>query len=344
MRPGNVPQIHGLGAVAIGRNEGERLRRCLVSLIERVEHTVYVDSGSTDGSVELARSLGVAVVALDLSVPFTAARARNEGWTALRRVHPDLEYVQFVDGDCEVVEGWLETAHATLAGRPQLGVVCGRRRERFPEASIYNRLADIEWDTPVGEADACGGDAMMRLAALVEVGGFDPTVIAGEEPELCVRLRRAGWRIERLGTEMTLHDAAMSHFSQWWRRALRAGHSFAEGAHRHGGAPERHWVRESRRILALRGGAPGARDRRCAPDLRAQPGALRRLPGQRLSGVSSGPPARPLRGGGHPVRDRVHRGKVSRGVRRRALSLGTDGGTKIRLDRVQEVRWDPPCS
>jgi GT2 family glycosyltransferase len=236
------------GAVAIGRNEGERLRACLLSLVGRVEHIVYVDSGSTDGSTALAKGLGVEVVDLDMSIPFTAARARNEGWKKLHRDHPEIELVQFVDGDCEVVEGWIEAAHAAIGKRVELAAVCGRRRERHPDASIYNRLCDIEWDTPIGETDACGGDAMMRMAALVEVGGFDPTVIAGEEPELCVRLRRAGWKIERLELEMTMHDAAMTHFAQWWKRSVRAGHSFAEGSHKHGASPEHHWRAESRRI------------------------------------------------------------------------------------------------
>jgi GT2 family glycosyltransferase len=237
------------GAVAIGRNEGERLSRCLASLSGRASPIVYVDSGSTDGSVERARSLGADVVDLDLSVPFTAARARNAGWRRLAEIDPKKDLVQFVDGDCEVVPDWIDAAARRLDERPELGVVCGRRRERDPGASVYNRLCDIEWDTPIGDTDACGGDAMMRISALVEVGGFDATVIAGEEPELCVRLRRRGYKIERLDREMTLHDAAMTSWSQWWRRAERAGHSFAEGAHRHGASAERHWVAESRRIL-----------------------------------------------------------------------------------------------
>jgi GT2 family glycosyltransferase len=109
-------------------------------------------------------------------------------------------------------------------------------------------LCDIEWNTPVGEALACGGNAMMRLSVLQEVGGFNPDVIAGEEPELCVRLRRAGYRIERMDADMVLHDAAMTRFAQWWRRAVRAGHAYAEGASMHGASAERHWVAETRRI------------------------------------------------------------------------------------------------
>lgn len=236
-----------IGVVVIGRNEGQRLERCLVSLAHGADKVIYVDSGSTDGSLQLAANLGVAVLALDMSIPFTAARARNEGFAALQRLLPSMQLVQFVDGDCEVNATWLATAQAFLEQHPAVAVVCGRRRERFPQRSVYNLLCDLEWDTPVGEAKACGGDALMRADAFAAVGGFRPDLIAGEEPELCVRLRANGWKIWRLAAEMTLHDAGMTRFSQWWRRSLRAGHAYAEGAYLHGQPPERHWLRESRR-------------------------------------------------------------------------------------------------
>lgn len=237
-----------IGLVAIGRNEGERLRQCLHSVVGKVAQVVYVDSGSTDGSVEFARSLGVEVVELDLSTPFTAARARNAGFARLLEANAEIKFVQFVDGDCEVVEGWLDEALAQLDAHPDVAVVCGRRRERFPQATIYNQLCDIEWDTPVGEATACGGDSMMRVAAFQQVEGFNPTMIAGEEPELCVRLRQNNWKILRLDAEMTRHDAQMTRFGQWWKRSQRAGHAYAEGSWLHGREPERHWVKESRSI------------------------------------------------------------------------------------------------
>lgn len=234
-----------LGAVAIGRNEGDRLIACLDSLVGRVDRVVYVDSGSSDGSVSAAKARGVEVVELDTSIPFTAARARNAGLDRLLELEPSLRFVQFVDGDCEVVEGWLDRARSELEARPELAVACGRRRERYPEATIYNRLADLEWDTPVGDAEACGGDALMRVEALRQVGGFDPTLIAGEEPDLCFRLRHEGWKVSRLDAEMTRHDLAMTRFGQWWRRHVRAGHAFAEGAYRHASKPGRPWVRQT---------------------------------------------------------------------------------------------------
>ena len=153
-----------IGAIAIGRNEGARLVQCLDSLQGQVGRIVYVDSGSTDGSVEMARARGVEVVSLDMTQPFTAARARNAGLEALRQGDVPA-FVQFVDGDCEVRPDWISKAFSFLQENPKMAVVCGRRRERFPDASIYNAHCDREWDTPVGAALACGGDALMRMAA-----------------------------------------------------------------------------------------------------------------------------------------------------------------------------------
>lgn len=223
-----------IGIVVIGRNEDERLERCLHSLAGSERTIVYVDSGSTDGSVAFARDERCSVVELDLSRPFSAARARNEGLRRLIEEDPTAEFVQFVDGDCEVDQEWMEKALETLRASPQAAIVCGRRRERHPDASPYNRMCDIEWDTPVGEAQACGGDFLARIGALIQVGGFDPSVVAGEEPELCLRLRREKWTILRIDAEMTVHDAAITSFGQWWRRAVRGGHAYAQATALHG--------------------------------------------------------------------------------------------------------------
>ena len=245
-------QAAPLDAVVIGRNEGARLVACLASLKGHVRRIVYVDSGSTDGSPDRAAEAGAEVVALDMTQPFTAARARNAG---LARLEGD-GWVQMVDGDCSLDPGWIAAALAFAADHPKAVAICGRRRERFPEASVYNRLCDREWNTPVGRATACGGDALMRLPALRAVGGYDASLIAGEEPDLCLRLARQGGEIWRIDAEMTLHDAAMTRFGQWWNRTRRAGHAFAEGAARHGAGPERHWLAETRRAVIWGAGVP----------------------------------------------------------------------------------------
>lgn len=223
-----------VGFVVIGRNEGDRLALCLDSVAVEHRATVYVDSGSSDGSVALARARGLPVIELDPAHPFTAARARNAGAEWLRAQLPDLSFIHFVDGDCELVAGWLETALEAMRGDERLGAVCGRRRERSPEASPYNRLCDNEWNTPVGIADTCGGDALFRIAAFEDARGFATELIAGEEPDLCHRVRQAGWRIRRIDHEMTVHDAAMTRFTQWWQRNRRSGYATAEALSRRG--------------------------------------------------------------------------------------------------------------
>lgn len=260
-----------VGVVVIGRNEGERLRKCLESVKGIANRVVYVDSGSTDGSVALARGMGLTVVELDAGAPFTAARARNEGFSRLIQQAPALRYVQFVDGDCELADSWLPRARAFLDERDDVAAVSGRLRERYPQKTVYNLLCDIEWDAPPGESKLCGGIVMMRSRAFSAVGGFRTDLIAGEEPELCIRLRSAGWKIWRLDAEMALHDAAMARFGQWWRRALRAGYAYAEGAALHGSSPERYAVRESRRIWLWGLGIPAGV---VAASLLASPWAL----------------------------------------------------------------------
>ncbi|MBT8416400.1 MAG: glycosyltransferase [Silicimonas sp.] len=236
-----------VAAVVIGRNEGARLVRCLTSLKDKVAQMVYVDSGSVDGSIEAAQKLGAAVVELDMALPFTAARARNSGLA--RFSDAGIEYVQVIDGDCEIRDGWIEAAVAFLDAHPDVAIVAGRLRERRPDATVWNRLAHSEWNQPPGETDAVAGTAVLRLAAIREVDGYCDQLIAGEEPEMCLRLRKKGWRIWRLDREMALHDIDMTQFRQWWRRTQRGGHAFAEGAVLHFGEPEKYRIRETLKAL-----------------------------------------------------------------------------------------------
>jgi glycosyltransferase involved in cell wall biosynthesis len=237
-----------LAVVLIGRNEGARLEASLASLEGR--RVVYVDSGSTDGSVAAARDAGAEVVLLDPATPFTAARARHEGFQALGEEPPEV--VQFIDGDCTVVPGWIEAGLSALQDDPSLGLVTGWRSEIAPEASVYNALCDHEWHRPAGEITACGGDMMVRSAAYIEARGFDAQVIAAEDDEFCQRLRKAGWSLRRLPLPMTRHDAAMTRFGQWWRRALRSGHGFAQVGDLHA----RYFARERARVWLYGLGLP----------------------------------------------------------------------------------------
>ena len=229
--------------IIIGRNEGERLVRCLQSIkTMRFEagtyEVIYADSNSDDGSMQRAKNLGARAYCLDSERP-TAARGRNLG---LRHARAPLVF--FLDGDTVVAPDFLARAVAYLDDHPEVAVVWGHRREMYPQHSVYNRVLDLDWIYPPGESAFCGGDAVMRRSVLEEVGPFDPELIAGEEPELCSRIRAAGYKIMHLDVAMTGHDLAMTRFSGYWRRCFRAGHAYAEVARHTGGAV---FGRDSRR-------------------------------------------------------------------------------------------------
>lgn len=231
--PVSASQTCQIGIVVIGRNEGSQLERCLAS-IKGVERVVYVDSASTDNSVEIANSFGIDVVALTSEKPLTAARGRNAGARRLIQLNPMLQFIQFVDGDCELQPFWLEAAQSFLEENPRTAVVCGRRFERFPDRSIYNGVCDREWDTPIGQTQSSGGDALVRRFAFDEVGGFADDQVAHEEPEFCGRLRSKSWEIWRIDVAMSQHDANMSKFGQFYRRSRRAGFGISQNLSRSG--------------------------------------------------------------------------------------------------------------
>lgn len=237
--------IPDVAVVVIGRNEGERLTRCLESI--RAAHhpqdaieLVYVDSNSTDDSVDRARALGAQVIVVHPERP-SAALGRNAGWRATR-----APFVLFLDGDTILHPEFIPVALRSFE-KQNCAVVYGHRREIRPDESIYNRVFDLDWVSPIGRSDYCGGDALMRRSVLEEVDGFDATLIAGEEPELCRRIRAKGYTVLHIDAPMTGHDLAIRHFQQYWKRAYRTGFAYAEVAERFEGSDIPLWTRESKR-------------------------------------------------------------------------------------------------
>ena len=244
--------IPTLSIVAIGRNEGDRLMRCLDSIksiqgLDGKVEIIYVDSASTDGSVARAAARGATVVAIDSNRP-TAALGRNAGWRLATS-----DFVLFLDGDTILHGDFPRVALAAISADSSLAAVWGHRRELYPNRSIYNRVLDLDWVFKPGFTEYCGGDVLMRRRALEEVEGYDASLIAGEEPELCRRLRARGYRILHIDAPMTGHDLAMTKVRQYWRRALRTGHAYAEVSKRFQSTPDPLW-RDARVANLRRGG------------------------------------------------------------------------------------------
>jgi GT2 family glycosyltransferase len=242
---------YSLGFVVIGRNEGERLKTGLRAILSICPEAIiiYVDSGSNDDSVAFASEHGIITVELDMSIPFTAARARNTGFTALLKQRPQLTYVQFLDGDCELLLGWVDIATDYLSKNTKTGIVSGRRSERFPNASIYNQLIDIEWNTPLGEAKAVLGDMCVKVDVFKKIDGFNETIIAAEDDDFCLRALRSGYTTFRIDANMSKHDANIMRLSQWYQRSKRGGHGYANIHHLHGDGPERYFRKEIKSVV-----------------------------------------------------------------------------------------------
>ena len=240
-----------VGIVVIGRNEGERLAQCLNSALQAACPVVYVDSGSSDNSVRTAASLGADIVELDRARPFSAARARNEGFQRLLEKYPDIGFVQFLDGDCTLLSGWIEAAVCALSEEAKRSAVIGHLLERNADASPYNRLCAMEWRYALGDLKigCIGGISMMRAEVFRELGGFRPDVIAGEDSELGVRMGLAGYKVTKIDYPMATHDANIKSFRQWWRRAVRAGHAIGQRSDIHARSAVRDCVRERNSTL-----------------------------------------------------------------------------------------------
>jgi GT2 family glycosyltransferase len=218
-----------VGIVIIGRNEGKRLPLCFKSMKSTDCKKVYVDSGSSDDSVNIAKAHLNDVIELDSSQPFSAARARNEGFARLLELNPNIEFVHFIDGDCEMDAGWLPDVMSAFKEQSTVAVVSGRLREKHRNTSVYMRLCDMGWYKPEGLINACGGIATYRRNVFENLDGFNASLIAGEEPELCLRIRNAGWKILNLNVDMGTHDSAMTRFSQWWTRSVKVGFGYMNG-------------------------------------------------------------------------------------------------------------------
>ena len=235
-----------ISVVVIGRNEGARLSACLASVMaaDRAGHElqlIYVDSDSSDDSIARAQACGARVIGIRPTRP-SAAAGRNAGWRVATG-----QWVLFLDGDTQLDHDFLPRALDEIGQASDLAAIWGHRRESRPAASIYNRVLDLDWIYPPGDTAFCGGDALFRRAALDAVGGFDDSLIAGEEPELCARLRAAGWRIRHIDAPMTRHDLAITQWRQYWRRAERAGHAYAEISARFAHLPDGLWRQDARR-------------------------------------------------------------------------------------------------
>jgi len=187
---------------------------------------VVADSCSTDGTADVARRYPVRVVQLAEG----ADRGCGVG-TELAYAHSRGDFVFLMDGDMQLEPGFLAAAMARLQADPGLAGVAGLLHdERIRNAVDRLRRNNRPSATP-GPAAHLGGGGLYRREAIDAVGGHaaDRNLKGYEEAELGMRLRAAGWRLERLalpGVRHTGHDlGTWALLARHWRsgRAQAAG-------------------------------------------------------------------------------------------------------------------------
>ncbi len=246
MTVGTAEENPKIGVVIIGVNVEKHIGDCIrsVQLAEYPQELleiVYVDGGSMDQSVQVAKGFNATKV-LELKDHHpTPGRGRNEGWRLL-----SAPFIQFLDADTILDPLWLKKAlpyidHQTIA-------VCGSRKERFPAKNIFHILVDMEWRYEMGPCRYFGGDVLIKRDALEKTDGYDESLVAGEDPELSYRIRQHGWQIMRIDTPMTTHDINMLSLKQYMKRAYRSGHAYAEIGLRFIKNKDKLWMRELFRI------------------------------------------------------------------------------------------------
>jgi general secretion pathway protein A len=200
---------------------------------------VFVAVGGAPDATAIAKGAG-AVIAEGPERSFTpAGRARNAGYRQLKKIAPHLQYVQFVDAQTALDPDWITTAEKFMARRPEVSIVTGTIR---PPPGLKISAAPMgarDHGDDEGEIQCVfGGSALMRVESFEAAGGFRGDLLTAETVDLCIRLRRRGARIWRLGEGMALCEPAPKS-GGWWAQGRQRGFDNAYCASLHGGPPER---------------------------------------------------------------------------------------------------------
>jgi len=226
-----------ISCVVIGVNVQKTIRSSLEAVKKsdypKPLEIIYVDGGSSDNSVEIVRQVGgIKVIELRLDNP-TPGKGRNAGWRAASN-----EWIQFLDGDAFIDPLWLRKAAENIDDTT--AIVFGRRQEIFPRKNWYHLAAEIGW---MHESErSIGGDILCRRKSLEETGGYVDFLVGGADPELGIRIRKAGWKIKKLKEPMCFHDIAAKNFARYWRRSMRVGRAYIEAGVLMAKRGEKDWV------------------------------------------------------------------------------------------------------
>lgn len=241
--------------VIIGLNVERFIRGCVTSIYAQTLYNsdweiIYVDSSSSDKTLELVREFNnITIVHLDDEKP-NAAKARNAGWKIAK-----YNWVHFLDADSYLKPDWIGSIHREMQGKQ---ILSGGLVEREPHKNYFHEMADLDWQQSLGnisgntaaKSKSFGGNVMIKKEILLETGGFNEDLFAGEDSDLSYRIREKGYSIYFFPKIMASHDIQTGNMKSYTKRIFRTGIVYTSLAVKYMGKKEKLFLKEVVRLSA----------------------------------------------------------------------------------------------
>jgi len=169
--------------VVITLNSQNHLQRCLESVVREIPHArlIVVDGGSTDRTVELAKSHGALVLTQERP---GLGEARRIGLAVAKS-----PIMAMVDSDIALPKGWFAQVNQKLRNDHVVGAT-GCVISGDPGCRALARYS--EWRRTHHEWTAILSNALVKTALVHRVGGFNPEYQTSEDVDLLMRVFAAG--------------------------------------------------------------------------------------------------------------------------------------------------------
>lgn len=199
------------------RNTLRFLPVCFASVLAAAEEAdadvIVVDNGSTDGTREELDRLASARTQIIDAPGVSISALRNLGVMAT-----SASVLAFVDADCELSRDHVARAYAALNSTEAAAVGAPYALPREPHwvEATWQQLHEVEKDGPAPHVP--GGNLTVRRESFEAVGGFDVSLVTGEDAEFCQRLRRAGHAVYRVTSVKVIHHGNPKSVAAFFRK------------------------------------------------------------------------------------------------------------------------------
>lgn len=198
-----------LSVIIVARNEERNIVRCISSVLKATAslkdvEVLLVDSNSSDNTIEIAKQFPINIIRLKNGWQLSPSAGRFSG------VNNTLgEYILIIDGDMELLDGWVDFALNYFMDHNKVAAVMGRHYDRYIQANMsYSSPQlrnDYKYSDKVEKIKYAFGSAIFRRSALLEVGNFHPYLRGEEEAEISYRLLKNGYELCILPHDAIFH-------------------------------------------------------------------------------------------------------------------------------------------